>query len=49
MNNEEFVYHFLFETPRNVQKLISQAVIKAFKEGFKYVVLKPLQVSVNRL
>ncbi len=40
MNDEEFVYHFPFETPRNVQKLISQAVIKAFKDGFKYVVLQ---------
>ena len=40
MNDEEFIYHFPFETPRNVQKLISQAVIKAFKDGFKYVVLQ---------
>ena len=40
MNDEEFVYHFPFETPRKVQKLISQAVIKAFNDGFKYVVLQ---------
>lgn len=40
MKDEEFVYHFPFETPRKVQKLISQAVIKAYKDGFKYVVLQ---------
>ena len=40
MNDEEFVYHFPFDTPRKVQKLIAQAVIKAFKDGFKYVVLQ---------
>lgn len=40
MNVEEFEYHFPFDTPRKIQQKISQAVIKAFEDGFKHVVLQ---------
>ena len=40
MNNEEFEYHFPFDTPRVIQRKISQAIIASFKAGYRFVVLQ---------